>query len=205
MRSAERLFLYAAVTTALLLALRAAPLIGPAAHAASPGRGEAPRIAVCAVYSIADALMDSDRFRPERVEFEQELRRESLAPLMEELKRLQKQLEAADRKDANFQELRERYFRQQGVVSRATQEIAKEVEKKVADQLVECYHLVRAAAADVAEDLGYDFVLASNGADEDLRKDSVSGLMRDILGRPVLVSPAEVDITDDVRAHLKLE
>lgn len=207
MRTVERVTLYAAVGLALLLSLNAAlPTTGSArAEGSSADDAPPPRVAVCAIYKIADELMDTDRFKPARLEYETELRDETLKPMIDELKELQKRLESMDQKDPAFGEARERYFRLQSMAQRATQEIAQKIEKRVAEQLKECYTLVRASAVAVGEDLGFNYVIASNAPDDNLEKDTVVALVRDMLSRPVLLSPKGVDISEDVRQDLKLE
>lgn len=205
MRNVERLALYIAVAAALILALRAGPSISGAAHA---GEGEAspvPRIAVCSLYQITDDLMDSNRFKPARMEYETQLRDESLKPLMDQLQELQRSVEGLDKSDPGFSEAREKFFRLQAAANKATQEIAQKVERKVAEQLVESYRLVEAAAVDVAADLGFNYVIASNNTRDELKQETVAGLVRDMLGRPVLMHPDAADITEDVRQDLKLE
>ncbi len=210
-RLSERVVIYAAVLFAIALALRG----GSAGWSGGGGWGAAlageaknipaPRIAVCALYRISDELMETDRFKPERVELENKLRDEELKPLYEQLRDLQKRLEGMDQKDPAFTEARERYFRLQNQARSVTQEITQKVERKVAEQLEQCYQLVRASAVAVAEEMGFNYVLASNSAEESLKKESVVALVRDMMGRPALLAPKEADITEDVRQDLKLE
>ena len=206
MRTAERVTLYAAVGAALLLSLNATlPTTGAAQAARAAADAPQPRLAVCALYKIADELMDTERFKPARVEFETQLREESLKPLIDQLKELQQRLESMDQKDPAFAETRERFFRTQNLAQRTTQEIAQKIERKVAEQLKECYGLARTSAVAVAEDMGFNYVIASNAPDDDLESETVVSLVRDMLSRPVLLNPKEVDISEDVRQDLKLE
>lgn len=206
MRTAERVTLYAAVGLALLLSLSATlPTTGVARAADDAADTAEPRLAVCALYKIADELMDTDRFKPDRVEFENQLRDETLRPMVDQLKELQKRLESMDQKDSEFPETRERFFRLQSLAQRTTQEIGQKVERKVAEQLKECYALARASAVAIAEEKGFNYVIASNAPDDELEAETVVALVRDMLSRPVLHSPKGVDISDDVRQDLKLE
>ena len=207
-RVCERVLIYSALLLAIALAVRGGSAGVPGAGAALAGGTKeipAPRIAVCALYRIADELMETDRFKPERVELENNLRDEELKPLYEQLRELQKRLEGMDQKDPAFAGTRERYFRLQNQARNTTQEITQKVERKVAEQLEQCYQLVRASAAAIAEDMGFNFVLASNSSEEALKKETVVSLVRDMMGRPVLLAPKEADITEDVRQDLKLE
>lgn len=206
MRTVERVTLYAAVGLALLLSLNAALPTTSVARAAGEAADTAePRLAVCALYKIADELMDTDRFKPDRVEYENQLRDENLRPLVDQLKELQKRLESMDQKDPDFPETRERFFRLQTLAQRTTQDIGQKIERKVAEQLKECYALARASAVALAEDKGFNYVIASNAPDDPMENETVVALVRDMLSRPVLSFPKGVDISDDVRQDLKLE
>lgn len=204
MRPIERIALWTLLALAVIHALRTGGSTAAALASSASSNADAPRIAVCAVLRIADELMDSDRYKPARQEYEDSLNKEELAPIVEQLKELQSKLEGMARDNPEFARLREQYLRLQREAGAKQQEILQKVEKKVAEQLAECYALVRASAVNIAEDHGYDFVLASSGPDDELKKESPLSLVRDILSRPVLKSPKEADITEDVREELKL-
>ncbi|HBS29187.1 MAG TPA: hypothetical protein DEB06_06980 [Phycisphaerales bacterium] len=210
MRAGERVLVYGGLVLAVALGLRASvvsPALARAPREAGGGReAPAPVIAVCAVNPLVDDLMDSDRFKPDREELEKTLREELLEPINEELGKLQKDSEAVDRSNEDeVRKLRDRYVELQREGARRQGEIARRVEEKVAAQLVECYGLVRESAIDIAEDLGFNYLLASTGADEELEKETVVALTRDMSNRPVLLSPKGTDITEDVRVDLKLK
>lgn len=164
-----------------------------------------PAIATCALMKVVDELMETERFRPARVDLEDTLRKEKLDPIVEQLKEIQAKSEGMSREDPGADEIRERYGRLQREAQRAQQEIVRAVEQKVAEQLSECFQLVRQSAEAVAEDLGYAYVIASTDPDTELKMESVVSLVRDFLARPVLVAPKGVDITEEVRRDLKLE
>ena len=203
MKTIERISLYVLLVVIAALLLRAAP--GPTAHADEPAPSDPPRIAVCAVVKIMDELMETDRFKPDRLEQEESLRTEKLQPLIDEARELQQQAEGLARDDPKITELRERMSRVQREGERVSREIMQTVEKKVAEQLIECYALVRASAAAVAEERGFTYVLASGDPEEPTKSAVVMRVMRETLARPVIVSPKSADITDDVRLDLKLE
>ncbi|HVZ93607.1 MAG TPA: OmpH family outer membrane protein [Phycisphaerales bacterium] len=201
MKSFERIALWAVVCLALVVALSAG--VGRGASASLPDSGS-PKIAVCAVVKIADDLMDSDRFKPARTEFEETLRKDKLNPLEEQGKELETKLRGMPRDDPDFAANRDRFMRLQREYAQTQQEIIQQVEKKVAEQLSEAYGMARASAIAIAEQKGFDFVFASTGAEEELKKDTPLALVRDMLSRPVLKCPKGADITDDVREDLKL-
>lgn len=198
----ERLFVYALLTLGLLLFARAS--IRPAS--ALPEGGEAPaKIAVCSVIRITDELMDSDRYKPARVEYEDGLREELLTPIIETMQAVQEEAKGLKEDDARLRELGEKHRSLQRQAQQATQQIAQKVEERVAEQLVECYGLVRASAVAIAEQQGYTHLLSSTDTEEDLKTETVMKLVRDFLARTVLLAPKGSDLTEDVRTDLKLD
>ncbi len=195
-----------ALWTIVLIVVAIALRPGPGAVIAAAEDSDKPqKFAIVSTLKVADELMNSDRFRPSRTEFEDELRERELSPIAERLKELQAKLEALQRDDPQMRDLREQYLRLQREMGEKTREVARAVEHKVAEQLVECYSLVRSSAAEVAENAGYTFVISSTDPDEKLESETVVALTRDMLSRPVLVYPKEVDITEDVRKDLNLD
>jgi len=202
MRRIERVLLCIAITLAGAALLRAELEAGRALGADGDGAGHP--IATVAISDVVDELMAGDRFEPERVEFEAETREELMGDMVERLREMEQRAESMDPGDEGFEQAREEYFRLQGRAQRANQEVLRRVEAFVAKQIVECYKLVVSSAQAIAGDLGYDYVIASNGQERPLEEESVRDLVIDILGRPMLVSPESADITPDVRDDLKL-
>lgn len=190
---------------ALVGVLASGMVASPAAAREPEAQGGKPTIATCALMKVVDELMETERFRPARVELEDSLRKEKLEPIVEQIKEIQAKSEGMSREDPAANEIRERYGRLQREAQKAQQEIVRAVEQKVAQQLSECFQLVRQSAEAVAEDLGYAYVIASTDPDTELKMESVVALVRDFLARPVLVAPKGVDITEEVRRDLKLE
>ena len=197
------------VATALGVALGALALRGgigllsPTAHAEIAG-GDKPIIAVCAVPTLINELMQSDRFRPAREEVEPEARAE-LEAAGKELQEIREGLKGAD---PNAEEAQQRIQRFRELNSRATQlqmQIQVALDRKTAEQLGECFDLVRASADAVAEDLGFDYVIATGGVDEKFSSEQSEVTLRQITARPVIRFPKGADITDDVRDDLKLD
>jgi hypothetical protein len=194
---------YAGLALAIALALKPT-MVSPALARPASDDLPAPKIAVCAVPQIVNDLMDSDRFKPDREEFERGLREELLTPLNEQLAAIQQEASTVDRSDQEaVRKLQNGELQREG--ARLQGEIARKVEEKIAQQLTESYGLVRDSATAVAEDLGFNYLLASSGPDDELETESVMALSRDLISRPVLMSPEGADITADVREDLKLK
>lgn len=188
----------------VLIAL-VAVLLSSRAPALPEGADAPPRIAVCSVVRITDELMDSDRFKPARIEYEEELRRELLQPIHDLMKEVSEEAKSLKQDDPRLKEAGERFRSLQRQAQQATHQIAQKVELRIAEQLKECYQQVRASAVAVAEQRGFNYLLASTDAEEELRTETVMKMVRDLLARPVLLAPKGADITEDVRADLKLE
>lgn len=205
MRPRERAVLYTGLALALVLALKAS-VVSPALARQDTSDLPEPRIAVVAMPQIVNSLMDSDRFRPQREEFELNLREELLKPINEQIAELQQEASGVDRSDQEaMRKLQTRFGELQREGARVQGEIARKVEEKVAEQLVECYTLVKESATAVAEDLGFNYLLASGGPEDKLETQTVMALSRDLISRPVLLSPEGADISADVREDLKLK
>jgi Skp family chaperone for outer membrane proteins len=198
MKTPDRIALYTLLGFALFLVARPSTAL--------PEEADAPaRIAVCSSMKIVDDLMETDRFKPARVEVEEQAREELLKPIVDTLKEIEEEAKGLAENDPKLRELGEKHRGLQRQAQQATQEIAKRVEMKVAEQLIECYQLVRASAVAVAEEKGFNYVLSSTDSEAPLKTEPVMKLVRDFLARPVIMAPKEVDITDDVRTDLKLE
>ncbi|MDX2115818.1 MAG: OmpH family outer membrane protein [Planctomycetota bacterium] len=203
MRSYERFAMWSGLVLVALLLLRQGPV--STSLAGLEDAEKPPRIAVCAVVKIVDELMDSDRFKPARVEHEDQLRREMLDPLRDRLREVQEEARDLKSDDPRAAELSAEFRRLQQQAQRVQQEVVQKMEAKIGEQLVECYGLVRSSAVAIAEQKGFTYVLASADPEDQLNVETVMKLVRDFLSRPVLMAPAEVDLTEDVRQDLKLE
>ena len=163
-----------------------------------------PLIAVCATPTLINELMQSDRFAPARAEVAPELRTE-LQEISEQLQDLQDQLQNADPGDAAAQE-KFRRFRELGARAGVLQQrIATAQERKFAEQLVECFELVKTSADAIADDLGFDYVISTGSPDEELSRVASDATLRQITARPMIRFPKSADITDDVRDDLNLD
>lgn len=224
MRLIDRLFLglltVAACTIAIHLVLPASPA-GAGVYAQDPAsddRGSERRIAVCAMHEVIAELMRSDRFAPAREALFEGVDRtelvteynalaEQMRTLREEYERLlrgeqtdpgQAQAEA-QRIQAEVQRITERMRDIQEQLQPRDQEL----QQLTYDQFREAYELARDAAEAVAEDLGYEYVLATKRHDDEYGRNPAS-FGAEMNSRPVLVFPEGVDITLDVIAELNL-
>lgn len=198
MKTPDRIALFAFLGFGLFLLARPSTAL-------PEGGDKPPRIAVCSSMKIVDELMETDRFKPSRQEVEDQAKEELLKPIVDLLKEIEVQAKGMKEDDPKMRELGEKHRALQRQGQQATQEVARRVEVKVAEQLIECYQLVRASAVAVAEEKGFNYVLASTDSEAPMKSEPVMKIVRDFLARPVIMAPKEVDITEDVRTDLKLE
>lgn len=195
--------------SALILALGANRAWPGAAHAGVSGEREMPeaRIAVCAIVAITDELMGSDRFAPAIDENAESLREELLRPIIEEGKSLEDQLKSADADDPANNERKQRLLElREMVLPQAQQRAGVLQEQFIANKTIEAYQMATSSARAVAKELGFNYVFATIAPEEEITRDGPMSAVRNaILGRPVVMMPEGVDISDAVRDDLNLE
>ena len=201
MRRSERVTLALLVLAVVALAIRQGPA-GPAAYGARADADEA-LIAVCAIPTLVNELMASDRFAPEREALEDEFR-ERLEDMNRDLRDLRERLEAGGPDDPDAQRNVESWRELTREMASVRTELQRRLAQLSASQLAECYDLAKSSAVAVAEDLGFVYLIASGDPDEDLVREDSQTLLRQITARPMLLAPEEADITGEVRDDLNL-
>ncbi|MCA9311294.1 MAG: OmpH family outer membrane protein [Phycisphaerales bacterium] len=193
--------LCAALCGALLVQLR--PLTGEARAAVTRQADADHTIAVCAVPSLLNEMLESERFRPERDRLEQELN-DKLQELRDRRDELIEDMEGVDPSEPEGREA----AMEIETLGRRYQQLQMEAQGRAdalfARQMTEAWNLIRSSAEAVAEDLGYDYVVTTAGRDEQLNQESSATALRQMLARPMIVFPEDADITDDVREDLNL-
>ena len=215
MNRIERVVVYSLLAVAIALGLStrgslsgshvyAEPLGGSAADGAS-------RVAVCDVYGVAEKLVQSDRFAPARLAEEDKLKAD-LEPLENELKELQREIQAmasagADPKDEKSQAKVKEFQQKREAYAIAREKGGIVLQRLIASQFIEAFGLTRDAAAKVAADKGFTHVIATRDAKKPIESSpppTPERLIEAFLGRPVVVSPESAEITPDVLDELKL-
>lgn len=215
MKPLERVVLWitlaAALTALLATGLFDHPLHAQEDETEQPAQAEEhadeamPLIAVCAVPAIINDLMASDRFEPDFLERQEELR-EEVEPLIDELEELQAQLTApdADPEDPALQQAFERFQQLRGQLSQISQQHNVTLDAFRAKQIIEAYELIKASARAVATEQGFQYVISSADEFEELAE-STQVVVRQLTVRPVMMYPEAADITEAVRDDLNLE
>jgi len=208
MKTRERLFVYGALLACIILALRpqfaataAASTRGEEARAAEPVSA---RIATCDVYELVEKFVTGDRFDAPR-KAEEERIRLRMKPLEDELIALENELKEADPKDEAAQEKARTFQKKRSEFALLRGQAQQEYTDFVAKQYVDAFEEVKSSAAAVAERLGYTHVIASRTAEKEIKTTDPERLVEAFLGRPVTVAPEGSDITEEVKADLKLD
>ncbi|MEO1130233.1 MAG: hypothetical protein AAFX05_11080 [Planctomycetota bacterium] len=203
MRTVERLALVIVAAVVALLVLRDIPF-ARSADAHSMMLADEPVIAVCAIPTLVNELMQSDRFLPERTRVEEEGQAE-LQGLRDEANRIRDEVRERGPDDPAAQNSIRRFRALAEQIARGENQLALRLQRLTAEHLGQCYELARSSAIAVAEDLGFEYVIASGSSDEELNRQVPEVLLRQITARPMLKAPEEADITADVRDDLNLE
>lgn len=162
-------------------------------------------IAVVAIPVIVNELLASERYLPERQRLEEEHRErfEEIQNAMGEIvRRYEGQNPNPEDPGVMQDQLRYQQLGQQ--LTNLQREAARELDQMLGRQLIDAFDLARSAAQAVAEDLGYDYAIASVGEDEELTANDSSSAVRQMLARPMVHFPEDADITPEVRAELRL-
>lgn len=156
------------------------------------------RIATCDVYAVIQLLVESDRYKPNRLA-EQEKARTELKEIAEQIRSLETQLKSMNPNDeksfAIFRDLtaqKDFFAERQG-----------DLDEFLGTQFVQAYEEVRKAADAVGERRGFSHVIASRRASEKPTAD-MDRITQQVLSRPILRAPSADDITEDVLSELKL-
>lgn len=218
MRRTERVIAYSALAVALIAVVGQSAGLRMGAPAVGAPMGAAPesaRLATCDIYSIVERLVESDAYAPAR-NIEQERVKARLAPMEDELKRLdsenaklREELSGADSKDPGAQMKLKTYNANQSEFESKIKpynelkaQLADGYSSLIVGQFAEAYQRVLAEAKKIAEEKGFTHVIAQKRGEISAR--NPQQLVEEFLARPISVSPADADITEAVRVSMKL-
>ena len=205
MRRNERVIAYSALSVSLIaLAGHAAGfrVVSPAGATSSIAATPDPaRIATCDVYQLVERMVESEQYMPAR-NSEQERVKSQLVPYETQLEAMQKELQALDPKDAGAQEKFKTFQGKREEYMAKRQAAADGYTDLVTGQFSDAYTKICAEARKVGTSLGYTYVMAHKKGE--IRAHDPRQLVEEFLSRPVAVSPEGVDITEQVRASMKL-
>ncbi|GAB4545870.1 MAG: hypothetical protein Tsb0013_04120 [Phycisphaerales bacterium] len=190
---------------ALLVVAVGALALRPVSSARATAPEESFSIAVCALPTIVNELMSSERFAEEREDLTAEFE-EDTAEIESRMNQIRDDVQGMGPDDPAMGAIQEEFFSLRQQLFRRQTEFQTASARLQARHLKESYQLVRASAVAIAEDLGYDFVFASASPEDDdeLNDQDAALLLGQLSRRPVIKFPEAHDITDDVRDDLNL-
>ncbi len=174
----------------------------PTAHARMADDAEHP-IAICSIPMLVNEVMRSDRFTAPMEEMQEDYRAQFEA-IEEEATEIRDSSQGLDPSSPAYQEAGRRHQALFRKASELEREMSQRMAQLTAEQIVDAYTQVRAAAKEIAEDLGYEYLIAAASEDEELPKVNPDQTLRQMLARPCVLWPDGVDITDEVRDDLNL-
>jgi len=164
--------------------------------------------AICAVNAVMRELLESERFLPAREAINLEELVTEFRQLEQELEGLRQQWEQVQQggmgNPEQIQSEAERINARMQELEQVGTQREQELQQLTLNQLKEAYELARSATEAVAEDLGYDYVIASQRPEDEFNLNANS-LPAEFNARPAIVFPEGVDITADVLAELNLD
>lgn len=207
MQSSKRLAMAGGIVAVLAAAALAGVFAGRATAAGGGPFGarvepSAAKVATCDIYGVTDALIKSDRFRPD-IEAEGDKMKKELEPLEKELQEMAEKLRGMNPQEKDAQDYYREFQKKQQEGQAKQQKLGNDVQRFIARKYIEAYKLVKASCEAVAKDGGYTHVVASR-TKEEIQTDNPQQVVEALLARPVVVSPEGTDITDDVKKDLKL-
>ncbi|MBX3389050.1 MAG: OmpH family outer membrane protein [Phycisphaeraceae bacterium] len=206
MKKIERLFIYSGVGVAIALGLGWRGLGTNASANVSATQADTVRIATADILTLVEKLASSDRYLPARDEKVKSLR----APidlLQKELDDLRAKITAIPdfQNNAEAQPLIQQFQQKSQNMQALSQTAQNEAENFNTTQLQEAYRIVIETTTQIANSKGYTHVISTKLPDNRLTSNNVTGLLQEMLARPVVKAPAADDITEDVVKELKLE
>mgnify|MGYP001239187459 CR=1 FL=1 len=206
MKKIERLFIYSGVGIAVALGLGWRGIGTSASATIATAQADAVRIATADVLTLVEKLASSDRYLPAREEKVKSLR----APidlLQKELDELRTKITAIPdfQNSAEAQPLIQQFQTKSQNMQTLQQTAQSEAEGFNTAQLQEAYRIVIETTTQIANSKGYTHVISTKLPENALTSNNVTGLLQEMLARPVVKAPAADDITEDVVKELKLE
>ncbi|HVU62820.1 MAG TPA: hypothetical protein VHC70_02495 [Phycisphaerales bacterium] len=224
MHRSERFVAYAALAVALMavvgqsagLRFGSVATASPRAATAPAPAPEAAKIATCDIYSLVQVMVAGDQYKPAQA-IEQERIKARLAPMEEELRtidqkntKLREELTGADSQDPTVKEKLKEYNASAQEFESKLQpynqlkgELAAGYSAFVVGQFYDAYQKVTAEAKRLATAGGYTYIIAQKKGDMSGAREP-NQLVEDFLARPVVMAPADADLTEAVRLSMKL-
>lgn len=161
------------------------------------------RIASVDLLDVVERMVLSDKYKPARDAYTQG-QRDSLQPLVAELKAMADQGKTLTQGTPEFQALVQKYTEKQQEIQQKNEDAQNAIAQFEAKQVSEAYALVSAAATRMAERMGYTHVIATR-SDTQIRSNNVPGVVQEILAHPLVAYPKGDDLTTGLLNELQLQ
>ncbi|CAG0954823.1 hypothetical protein PHYC_00404 [Phycisphaerales bacterium] len=207
-RNAERLTVFAGLALAITLGVTAHQTT-PAVAQNSSSAGAAPiRLATADILGVTDRLLQTDKYiSAHRTHAETLNRTLALAtdPMKIELENLSTQYRSLADSSPERTKIEEAFNEKKKQFDNETQRALMQDEIFKASQAGEVYRLVAEAADTMGTDLGYTHVVATRSGPIAIRSNNVSGVLQEMLARPVIKGIAADDLTERLMKRFGLE
>lgn len=205
--SAAAVLAVAAVAGAGLLVLSPVGAIAqPAAAAPAAAPASSSRVATVDVYKISARLVGTDIYI-KKMEARRDELKKRIDPMDKELRDLADRLKAfgPDNKSPEADAAAKMFQAKQQDLLKLSQGLDREMDTFVTLTNFEAYQQVVREAQALAKAKGFTYLIASRPSDDTTPPSSAGAFMQSIMSRPVLMSPADADLTAELFKLLKLE
>lgn len=171
---------------------------------AQPGVQGAPsKIGTVDVFTLLEALVEAEPYKPAREARDTELKAQYDAKLGE-LRALETRIQILPQGTPEFNATMQQGQAKQAELQQFAQQASRDQDAFVATQVKQAYQQIHEATNAVAERLGYSHIVATRLETAAMKAESMAPAMQEILARPLIRSVASEDITAAVRAELNL-
>jgi Skp family chaperone for outer membrane proteins len=204
--SAAAVLAVAAVAGAGLLVLSPVGAIAQPAAAAGAAPAAGSRVATVDVYKISARLVGTDVYI-KKMEARRDELKKRIDPMDKELRDMADRLKAfgPDNKSPEADAAAKMFQAKQQDLLKLSQGLDREMDTFVTLTNFEAYQQVVREAQALAKAKGFTYLIASRPSDDTTPPSSAGAFMQSIMSRPVLMSPADADLTAELFKLLKLE
>jgi hypothetical protein len=197
--------LVAVVAAAGLAGAATTMLLTPSPAVAQAGAStSAQRIATLDALAVVERMILSERYKPARDKVTEE-KNVKLKVLSDSLRGVEERAKGLAQDSPELQALAQEYQQTSQRLQDAERQAVGELDVFNAEQIAEAYRLVVEAANTMAASKGYTHVVQTRIGDVKFRSKNVTGIIQEVLARPVIQSPTADDITQALITQFGVE
>lgn len=202
MNKLERVLLWTTLPVCLALAAGLRPWQTAEAQPASGGT----RIATIDILQVTEKLTQSEKYKPARDAKMAELQ-QPIDTLRAAVAEVEKKITAIPdwQNNPEAKPLITDHQQKRAAFDSVVRDARVAAEQFNVAQVREAYRLTCETAERLAKQRGYTHVVASRGAEAGFAAQQVEALIREVLGRPIVMGPASDDLTKAVEEELKVQ